>query len=72
MCENTTWAEDSRKRYLLGSTAFYTEAAAKRAKFMALQKVVRSDYLKWKKPEFFIKSCKQFTNYLNTGTFEHE
>lgn len=46
-----TWAEDQNgARHLLGSTAFYTLASARRAKLGALRKVHENNYIKYFKP----------------------
>jgi hypothetical protein len=51
VCDKTTWAiETDGKRHLLGSSAFYTRPAAERVRLAALQKVVQSNYLRYRMP----------------------
>jgi len=45
-----TWAEVKGKRYMLGVTAFYTLASAKRAKIGYLTKITKTPALRWIQP----------------------
>ena len=44
-CEKWTWAIYNGRRHLLGSSAFFTEAAAVRSQIGLLEQVVRNTYL---------------------------
>lgn len=67
----TTWAiDDNGRKYLLGSTAFYTLKAAERAKVGRLQKMVASTWLpRYWRGELWARAKQQLANYNAKGTF---
>lgn len=63
-----TWARYQDRRYLLGSSAFYTWAAAARAKAGLLLKIVRCDFLRWRHAHFYERAVQQLKSYQVGGT----
>lgn len=61
-----SWADVNGKRYLIGTSAFFSLAAAKRAKLGYLMKVVEGpgrSYVAWHFPEFYAEAKKQVKNW---------
>lgn len=67
--EKCTWAHVKGKHHLLGSTAFYTLAAANRAKRGALMKAIATPYLRRMMPSAVYWAESQLAHYEAKGEF---
>ena len=64
--EKWTWAVYKGRRHLVGTTAFYTFASAKRAKVSYLTKIANTSALSFIQPELYKKA----QMLLKLGVFE--
>jgi hypothetical protein len=62
-----TWAKRDGRRYLVGSSAFYTHAAACRAKVALLLKVVRCEFLRYRRAQLYTLATQQLREYQARG-----
>lgn len=69
VCKKHTYAIINDKRYLIGSTAFYTVAAALRAKYTMMKKALANRFIIERKPELAAMLTAQIREYekMNSG-----
>jgi len=73
--EKCTWAETpAGRRHLLGSSAFFTKAAAERAKRGALVKIVETRYLMTnvRTTDMWHRAQQQLEIFERKGTFDYQ
>ena len=66
ICEKFTWAQaKNKRRFLLGSTAFFTEVAAQRSKFGAMQKALQYKALRYQHPYVYYSLIDQIKQMVH-------
>lgn len=60
-----TWAHTPYRKHLVGSSAFYTKAAAQRTRYSLLKKITAMGWIKNNRPYLWNKAQKALTEYVH-------